>query len=85
MFSIGYGFQAKHCYRSGFDLLILAKKYEAAIEKYSEAINLNPNVAVYYANRSFAYIKTEAYGYAVSDADSAIKLDPSYTKVKFLR
>jgi len=45
------------------------KKYEAAIAKYTEAINLNPNVAAYYANRSFSYIKTEAYGYALSDAD----------------
>ncbi|RIA82021.1 Metallo-dependent phosphatase-like protein [Glomus cerebriforme] len=65
--------------------LFSAKKYEAAIEKYSEAINLNPNVAVYYSNRSFAYFKTEAFGYAVTDADSAIKLDPSYTKGYYRR
>ncbi|RGB36537.1 hypothetical protein C1646_622781, partial [Rhizophagus diaphanus] len=64
------------------NFIILAKKYEAAIDKYSEAINLNPTVAAYYANRSFAYFKTEAFGYAVADADKAIKLDPSYTKVK---
>ncbi|CAJ0766708.1 2908_t:CDS:1, partial [Entrophospora sp. SA101] len=49
--------------------LISEKKYEAAITKYTEAIDLNPNVAAYYANRSFSYIKTEAYGYAISDAE----------------
>ncbi|CAG8703526.1 5599_t:CDS:10, partial [Racocetra fulgida] len=53
----------------------------AAIAKYTEAINLNPNVAQYYANRSFAHIKTEAYGFAVEDAERAVKVDPTYVKV----
>ncbi|GES96794.1 serine/threonine-protein phosphatase 5 [Rhizophagus clarus] len=65
--------------------LFQAMKYEAAIDKYSEAIKLNPTVAAYYANRSFAYFKTEAFGFAVADADSAIKLDPSYTKGYYRR
>lgn len=62
--------------------LPLAKNYEAAIAKYTEAINLNPNVAQYYANRSFAHIKTEAYGSAVEDAERAVKVDPTYVKVR---
>ena len=29
-----------------------------------------------------AYLKTEAYGYAISDATKAIELDPSFVKVR---
>ncbi|CAG8527579.1 2888_t:CDS:10 [Paraglomus occultum] len=65
--------------------LFQAKKFESAIEKYTLAIELNPNVAVYYANRSFAYIKTEAYGFAVADADKAVTIDPSYVKGYYRR
>ena len=36
---------------------------------------------VYYSNRSFAYLKTECFGYALLDADQAISLDSNYVKV----
>ena len=49
---------------------------------YSEAIALNPTVAVYYGNRSFAHLKMESYGYALSDATTALELDKSYIKVQ---
>ena len=62
--------------------LILAKRFEEAIECYTKAIELNPTVAVYYGNRSFAYLKTESYGYALSDATQALELDKSYIKVR---
>ena len=29
-----------------------------------------------------AYLKTEAYGYAISDATKAIEIDPSFVKVR---
>lgn len=54
--------------------------YNKAIELYTEAINLNPTVAVYYSNRSFAYLKTECFGYALADASKAIELDNTYIK-----
>ncbi len=31
-----------------------------------------------------AYLKTEAYGYAIADATKAIELDPSFVKVRRL-
>ena len=52
-----------------------------AIELYSEAIALDPSVATYYGNRSFAYLKTECFGFALADATKAIELDKSYVKV----
>jgi hypothetical protein len=37
--------------------------------------------ASYYGNRSFAYIKTECYGYGLADANKALELDQTYVKV----
>ncbi len=58
-----------------------AKNYEEAISYYSRAIAVNPHVATYYGNRSFAYLKVESYGYALNDATKALELDNKYIKV----
>ena len=60
-------------------------KFDQAIDFYSKAIDLNPSVAVYYGNRSFAHLKTESYGYALADASKALELDKTYIKVRQLR
>lgn len=60
--------------------LFSEQDYNNAIELYTKAIEANPTVAVYYGNRSFAYLKTECFGYALSDASKAIELDKSYIK-----
>ncbi|XP_050294825.1 serine/threonine-protein phosphatase 5 [Anthonomus grandis grandis] len=54
--------------------------YNRAIDLYTKAIEKNPNSSVYYANRSFAYLKTECFGYALADASKAVELDKSYVK-----
>uniref|UniRef100_A0A8C2SX94 Serine/threonine-protein phosphatase n=1 Tax=Coturnix japonica TaxID=93934 RepID=A0A8C2SX94_COTJA len=56
------------------------KQYEEAVELYSRAIELNPTNAIYYGNRSLAYLRTECYGYALADATRAIELDSKYIK-----
>ena len=61
--------------------LFPGKDYEEAITLYTEAIKLNPNVASYYGNRSFAYLKTEFFGYALEDANKALSLDRGFLKV----
>lgn len=60
---------------------VTEQEFDKAIDMYSQAIDQNPNVAVYYGNRSFAYLKTECFGYALTDASKAIELDESYVKV----
>lgn len=35
---------------------------------------------MYFSNRSAAYLKTECFGYALSDASKAIELDNTYIK-----
>jgi len=37
------------------------------------------------ANRAFAHLKTEAFGLAIADADSAIALDKTYAKAYYRR
>ncbi|AQZ10255.1 SGT2 (YOR007C) [Zygosaccharomyces parabailii] len=56
------------------------KNYELAIEKYSAAISVLPTNAVYFANRAAAYSSLKDYDEAVKDAESAIQVDPSYSK-----
>ncbi|XP_073985077.1 protein phosphatase D3 [Rhodnius prolixus] len=59
--------------------------YSEALEFYSKAIECNPQNAVYFANRSFAYLKLESYGGALEDATKAIELDRLYIKGYYRR
>lgn len=42
-------------------------------------------MAVYFGNRSMAYLKKELYGLALSDANTSLALDPNYLKAYFRR
>ncbi|XP_060062862.1 serine/threonine-protein phosphatase 5-like [Ylistrum balloti] len=59
--------------------------YNQAITFYTQAIELNPEVATYFCNRSFAYLRTECFGYALNDAGRALQLDRSYIKAYYRR
>ncbi|KAF3211476.1 hypothetical protein TWF106_010198 [Orbilia oligospora] len=61
------------------------KDWNEAIDLYSKAIELDATVPAYFSNRAQAYIKTEAYGYAISDATKAIELDPGFVKAYYRR
>ncbi|XP_058801857.1 serine/threonine-protein phosphatase 5 [Phymastichus coffea] len=61
------------------------QNYDEAISLYTKAIELNPTVACYHGNRSFAYLKTECFGYALTDASKAIELDRNYIKGYYRR
>jgi tetratricopeptide (TPR) repeat protein len=63
----------------------LEQNYVKAITLYSNAIECNPTSAVLYANRSFAYLRTECFGYALEDASKAISLDKTYVKGYYRR
>ncbi|XP_075223084.1 protein phosphatase D3 isoform X1 [Lycorma delicatula] len=56
-----------------------------AIRLYTQAIELNPTVAVYYGNRSFAHLKMECFGYALADAMKSIEIDKTYVKGYYRR
>lgn len=61
------------------------KHFIQAIDGYTKAIELNPNNAIYYANRAFANTKLENYGSAVADATKALEIDPKYIKAYYRR
>ena len=65
----------------GIFQIVVANKYEDAIEYYTKAVTFDPTSAVLYGNRSFAHLKMESYGYALDDATKAIEIDPNYIKV----
>ena len=65
--------------------LFKAEKYMPAIDLYTQAIEANPNNAVFYANRSISYLRTECFGYALTDASKAIEVDRSYLKGYYRR
>uniref|UniRef100_A0A8C6T663 Protein phosphatase 5, catalytic subunit n=1 Tax=Neogobius melanostomus TaxID=47308 RepID=A0A8C6T663_9GOBI len=61
------------------------KDYDNAIKYYTEALELNPSNAIYYSNRSLAYLRTECYGYALADATKALEIDKNYIKGYYRR
>ena len=62
------------------DGLMGARKYQEAIDKYSEAIMHAPNDARIYSNRAQAYINMYQHDKAMSDCDKAIELDPTLAR-----
>lgn len=72
-------------YKDKANELLKKQDYLGAIEMYTKAIDLDSTTAVYWANRSQAQIKTEAYGLAIADASKALELDPSYVKAYYRR
>ena len=52
------------------------EKYLLAIEKYTDALSLNPTNPSYLTNRSQAYINVKNYDRAIRDAQVAQKIDP---------
>lgn len=57
-----------------------ARDFAAAIEKYSDAIELDGTNVVYLSNRAAAYSSASQHEKAVVDAQRAITLDPKFSK-----
>jgi serine/threonine-protein phosphatase 5 len=62
-----------------------AGDYPSAVDFYTQAIEKNDKEPTFFTNRAQAYIKTEAYGYAVADATKAIELNPKLVKAFYRR
>jgi len=60
-----------------------ANKFDSAIESYSKAIALNPNIPTYYTNRALCYIKNNRFPQAVQDSKAALERDSTLVKGHF--
>mmetsp|Transcript_13777 Transcript_13777/g.41937 ORF Transcript_13777/g.41937 Transcript_13777/m.41937 type:complete len:481 (+) Transcript_13777:82-1524(+) len=60
-------------------------RYHEAVEKYNDAIELNPDVPAYYTNRAFCHLKMENHGLAIADATVALELDRTFVKAYYRR
>jgi tetratricopeptide (TPR) repeat protein len=57
-----------------------SKKYDEAIEAYTEATKLDPSNPVYYSNRAAAHSSKGDHLTAAIDAEKVIEIDPKFTK-----
>ena len=55
-------------------------KYQQALTKYSDAINLNPLEPAYYNNRALTYMKMENYEFGLRDCREALNINPGLSK-----
>lgn len=62
---------------------IREKKYDEAVQQYSEGLRIRPNDHLLYSNRSFAYFNLKQFYYAICDADKVIELKPDFVKGYF--
>ena len=69
-------FQAKEWYDKGYQHS-LNKEYDKAIEAYTSAIALDPNLAKSYVHRGGAYYEKGQYDRADEDINKAVSLDPN--------
>ncbi|XP_071545032.1 uncharacterized protein [Panulirus ornatus] len=56
------------------------KEYREALKLYTQAIDLCPDCAAYYSNRSACYMMLGKYYEALNDAREAVRLDTSFVK-----
>ncbi|EFR00729.1 serine/threonine-protein phosphatase 5 [Nannizzia gypsea CBS 118893] len=59
--------------------------WPAALDFYTQAIELYDKEPSFYCNRAQVHVKLEAFGFAIADATKAIELDPSYVKAYWRR
>ncbi|KAI0790789.1 Metallo-dependent phosphatase-like protein [Abortiporus biennis] len=63
----------------------VSHNFNEAADLYTKAIELNPKDATLWCNRAYTRIKLEEHGYGLSDASTAIELDPKYSKAYYRR
>jgi len=56
------------------------KRYDDAISAYTDAIRLDGNNHVYYANRSAAHASKSSYVEALHDAEKCVQMEPGFAR-----
>ncbi|KAH7120930.1 hypothetical protein B0J11DRAFT_551482 [Dendryphion nanum] len=60
--------------------LFAEKKFAESIEKFTQAIEIDPSNHVLYSNRSGAYASLKDYEHALEDANKVVEIKPDWSK-----
>jgi tetratricopeptide (TPR) repeat protein len=58
------------------------RDYDRAIADYTQAIRLDPNLALAYLSRGAAYGNKGGYDRAIADWEAVLKIDPNNAQAK---
>jgi tetratricopeptide (TPR) repeat protein len=61
------------------------KQHDKAIDEFTRAIELNPQLAIGYYDRAYVYTKQQDWSSAVADLNKAIAIDPGLAAAYWLR
>ena len=75
MFAFNYNSEGNNYFKN--------KEYAAAIDKYSEAIKLDPSDVTFYSNRSACYAALNQWAEAADDGKQCIITDKNFVKGYF--
>jgi heat shock protein 1/8 len=71
--------KAEACKKAG-NAAFKVKDFAKAIECFTEALEITPDVAEFYSNRSAAYLKSNNLPAALADGEKCIQLKPDWVK-----
>ena len=63
----------------------LKSDYKNSVKKFTQALKLEPNLALAYSSRGAAHLKSGHAQKAISDINRAIRLNPDYARAHHLR
>lgn len=59
------------------------EEFEKAIEHYSKALKIRPNLLESYFNRGLAYTRKQGYPNAIADFEKVVSLDPNIAEAHY--
>ncbi|XP_063040827.1 sperm-associated antigen 1A [Engraulis encrasicolus] len=65
--------------------LVRKGRFQDALEKYSECLQIKPNECAVYTNRAICYLRVNRFQEAKEDCDSALKIEPANKKAFYRR
>ncbi|XP_076158432.1 sperm-associated antigen 1A [Alosa pseudoharengus] len=65
--------------------LVRQGRFQDALEKYSECLQMKPNECAVFTNRALCYLRVDRFQEAKQDCDSALEIEPTNKKAFYRR